>query len=73
VIKAKGKVVPNMWSQSGALPGPDVTWSVVAYRQARDNAARSKMKRNGFEPTERQIANAKRADQKLRKFSWETE
>ncbi len=73
MIKAKGKVVPNMWSQSGALPGPDVTWSVVAYHQGRDNAARSKMRRNGFEPTERQIANAKRADQKLRKFSWETE
>ena len=73
MIKAKGTVVPNMWQQSGPLPGPVEVGAVVAYHQGKQKIVRSRMGRMGFEPTERQIANAKRADKGLRKFSWETE
>jgi hypothetical protein len=63
----------NMWRLQQDLPTNGETLSDLAKRIAKEKRVKSRTGRMGLEPTERQKANATRADQKLRKFSWETE
>jgi hypothetical protein len=66
-----GSARPNIWRQSGEIPGPTNNLGVVAAYRSNDARQHRKAKKLGFEPSEKQIAYAKRADRRLRKFSWE--
>ena len=61
----------NQWRLSGELPGSKRTGEMLAKMAAAQKKKDNSTGRDGLNSTAQQVAYRTRADQNLRKFSWE--